>query len=183
MQGGLLLPLTVLTRAGMIAFLVLASGFLILFPDNSLPDRFAHFFSDGFNESFQILAHLLLFSIAWRWRSWRPVQLDVGVTLILNSVLQATKHFLIAEIAVRPSGGYGGFPSGHSAATFSLAFLLSLYYPRLWWAWYTAAALVTWSRVQTNAHTEVQIAAGMALGTVIAWGFAKKLWQEKDPGC
>ena len=157
----------------------MASAFIVLFPDNSLPDRFAHFFSDGFNEGFQILAHILIFSIAWRWRSWQPVKLDVGVTLILNSTLQATKHFLIADIAIRPSGGYGGFPSGHSAATFSLAFLLSLYYPRLWWIWYTAAALVTWSRVQTNAHTELQIAAGMALGSLLAYGFSKVLWKER----
>ena len=177
------MPLLILQRATAVALLVMASAFLILFPDNSLPDQFAHFFSDGFNVSFQILAHLLIFAIAWRYRSWRPVKLDVGVTLIVNSGLQLAKNFLIAEIAVRPSGGYGGFPSGHSAATFSLAFLLSLYYPRLWWAWYTAAALVTWSRVQTNAHTELQIAAGLVLGTLIAYGFAKRMWKEKAPGC
>ena len=173
------MPLLILQRASAVALLVMASAFLILFPDNSLPDRFAHFFSDGFNEGFQILAHLLIFSIAWRYRSWRPVQLDVGVTLILNSGLQLTKNFLIADIAIRPSGGYGGFPSGHSSATFSLAFLLSLYYPRLWWAWYTAAALVTWSRVQTNAHTELQIATGMILGTLLAYEFAKRMWKER----
>ena len=173
------MQLLILQRATAVALLVMASAFLIRFPDNSLPDQFAHFFSDGFNESFQILAHLLIFVIAWRCRSWLPVRLDVGVTLIVNSVLQASKHFLIAEIAIRPSGGYGGFPSGHSAATFSLAFLLSLYYPRLWWAWYTAAALVTWSRVQTNAHTELQIAAGMIFGTLVAYGFAKRMWKER----
>ena len=173
------MPLLILQRATAIALLVMASAFLIRFPDNSLPDQFAHFFSDGFNEGFQILAHLLIFFTAWRWRSWQPVLLDVGVTLTLNSGLQLAKNFLIAEIAIRPSGGYGGFPSGHSAATFSLAFLLSLYYPRLWWAWYTAAALVTWSRVQTNAHTELQIAAGMALGSLIAYGFAERLWRER----
>lgn len=173
------MPLLILQRATAVAVLVMASAFLVLFPDNSVPDKFAHFFSDGFNEGFQILAHLLIFFTAWRYRSWRPVQLDVGVTLLLNSGLQLAKNFLIAEIAVRPSGGYGGFPSGHSAATFSLAFLLSLYYPRLWRVWYTAAALVAWSRVQTNAHTELQIAAGMIFGTLVAYGFAKKMWQER----
>ncbi|HWR29889.1 MAG TPA: phosphatase PAP2 family protein [Negativicutes bacterium] len=161
------------------SLLVFVGIFLVLFPDNSLPDRFAHFASDQFNQGFQILAHLLIFSIAWSWRSWKPVLLDMSVTFAVNSVLQITKHFLIADIAIRPSGGFGGFPSGHAAATFSLAFLLSLYYPRLWWAWYTAAALVTWSRVQTNAHTELQVAAGMLFGTVVAWGFAKAMWKEK----
>ena len=60
----------------------------------SKPDRFAHFFSDGFNEGFQILAHLLLFSIAWRWRSWRPVQLDVGVTLLAMRRFQRARLIL-----------------------------------------------------------------------------------------
>ena len=172
------MPQKLLIRAGLIALLVLFSSFYILFPDNSLQDRFAHFASVEFNTAYQILAHLLLFYTAWRWRSWLPVRLDLYVTLAVNSILQASKHLLITDIAIRPSGGYGGFPSGHSAATFSLAFLLSLYYPRLWLAWYTAAALVTWSRTQTNAHTELQIAIGMLLGIVVAYGFAKRMWKE-----
>lgn len=172
------MPRKLLARAGLIACFVLFCSLCILFPDDSLPDQFAHFFSVEFNTAFQILAHLLLFYTAWRWRSWRPVRLDLYVTFVVNLVLQVTKHFLVADIAIRPSGGYGGFPSGHSAATFSLAYLLSLYYPRLWWAWYASAALVTWSRVQTNAHTELQITVGMILGTIVAYAFAHKMGQE-----
>jgi len=176
------LPFKLLNRAGMVAVLVFASVFLILFPDNSLPDRFAHFASDHLNNGFQILAHLLMFSIAWRWRSWQPVLLDLGVALTVTGVVQLSKRFLIADIAIRPSGGYEGFPSGHASATFSLAFVLSLYYPRLWRVWYAVAALVTWSRVQTNAHVELQIAAGMLFGTLVAYGFSRALWKEKNPG-
>ena len=65
------------------------------------------------------------------------------------------------------------------SATFSLAFVLSLYFPRLWWLWYSVAGLVTWSRIQTNAHTELQITAGMLLGTLVAWGISRALFREK----
>ena len=160
--------------------LTLFSAFFILFPDNSIQDQIAHFASVEFNTTFQILAHLLLFYTAWRWRSWRPVLLDLAVSLPLNITLQLVKHFFTADFAIRPSGGYGGFPSGHASATFSLAFLLSIYYPRLWTVWYVAAGLVTWSRVQTNAHTELQIAAGMIFGSILAYICVIWLIPEKN---
>ena len=173
------MPVTVLTRAAASAVIVFMGIFFVLFPDNSLPDRFAHFLSDQGNDGFQILAHLLMFSLAWRWRNWRPVLLDLSVAGVVTSIVQLSKRFFIAPIAIRPSGGYEGFPSGHASATFSLAFLLSLYYPKLWWAWYGMAALVSWSRVQTNAHTELQVVAGMLFGTAVAYGFSRWLYQEQ----
>ena len=156
-------------KAAGFILLTLFSAFFILFPDNSIQDQIAHFASVEFNTAFQVLAHLLLFYTAWRWRSWRPVLVDLAVSLPLNITLQFVKHVLTADFAIRPSGGFGGFPSGHASATFSLAFLLSIYYPRLWAVWYIAAGLVTWSRVQTNAHTELQIVAGMILGSLLAY--------------
>ena len=173
------MPRKVLHQAGGVALLVLVGIFLILFPDNSFPDQCAHFLSDHVNDGFQVTAHLLMFFAGWRWRSWQPVLLDLSVALIVTGVVQLSKRYFIADIALRPSGGYEGFPSGHASATFSLAFVLSLYYPRFWPVWYGIAALVTWSRVQTNAHTELQLAAGMLFGTLVAYGISKILWKEK----
>jgi membrane-associated phospholipid phosphatase len=143
-----------------------------MFPDNSQPDQIAHFLSDYVNDGFQVFANLLMFFTGWRLRSWQPVRYAVAVALTVTAMVQLSKWLLIAEIARRPSGGYEGFPSGHASATFSLAFVLSLYYPRLWPVWYAFAALVTWSRIQTNAHTELQIIAGMLLGSLLAYGYA-----------
>ena len=171
--------LKTLFRALGAGIFTMCAAFFILFPDNSIPDAVAHFLSDYVNDGFQVLAHLLVFAIAWRWRSWRPAQLILSVTVLVTAVVQLSKSFFIAPIALRPSGGYEGFPSGHASATFSLAFVLSLYYPRLWWAWYATAALISWSRVQTNAHSEMQIAAGMLFGTLVAWGLGGLLWEKK----
>lgn len=173
------MPQQVLWYASGTGLLTLAAVFYVFFPDGSPPDTVAHFLSDQVNDGFQVFAHLLVFSLAWRWRSWRPAVLDITVGVVVTSVVQLSKRFLIAPIAIRPSGGYEGFPSGHASATFSLAFVLSLYYPRLWWAWYGTALLVTWSRIQTNAHTELQITAGMIWGTLAAWGVARVLWKER----
>lgn len=170
----------ILPRAVAVGFATLLAALTILFADNSLPDQFAHFLSDQVNDGFQILAHLLMFTAGWRLRSWQPVLYDVVVALSVTSVVQLSKRFFIADIAIRPSGGYEGFPSGHASATFSLAFVLSLYYPRLWWLWYSVAGLVTWSRIQTNAHTELQIAAGMLFGTIVAYFVALLIRRKKN---
>lgn len=170
---------TVTTKAGGISVFTVLTTLFVLFPDNSRPDQFAHFLSDQVNDGFQIFTHLMMFFTGWRWRSWRPVVYDAAVALVVTGVVQLSKRFLIADIALRPSGGYEGFPSGHASATFSLAFVLSLYYPRMWWIWYSIAGLITWSRVQTNAHTELQITAGMLFGSIVAYSFALWLKPEK----
>lgn len=170
---------TTAKKATKFGVLTLLATLFLLFPDNSLPDQFAHYLSDDVNNSFQIFAHLLMFFTGWRMRSWQPVLYDAAVAFVVTGVVQLAKHFFIADIAIRPSGGYEGFPSGHASATFSLAFVLSLYYPRLWWCWYTIAGLVTWSRIQTNAHTELQIAAGMLFGTIVAYCVALLIDRRK----
>ena len=173
------MPQVILPRAVAVGFATLLAALTVLFADNSPPDQFAHFLSDHVNDGFQVCAHLAMFFSGWKLRSWQPVLYDAAVALIVTATVQLSKRFFIADIAIRPSGGYEGFPSGHASATFSLAFVLSLYYPRLWWLWYSVAGLVTWSRIQTNAHTELQITAGMLFGTIVAYIVAMLIRRKK----
>ena len=173
------MPQQILRRALAVIAVTLGATLLVSFPDNSLPDACAHFLSDHVNDTFQIVAHVLVLGLAWRLRSWRPALVDLSVAGVVTGVVQLSKRFFIHPIAIRPSGGFEGFPSGHASATFSLAFVLSLYFPRLWWLWYGVAGLVTWSRIQTNAHTEWQITAGMLFGTMVAWGISRALFRKK----
>ena len=166
-------------RALIVSIATLAAAFVVLFPDNSPPDLIAHFLSDQVNDAFQLFTHLLMFATGWWRRSWQPVIYDAAVTLVVTGIVQASKQFLIADIALRPSGGYEGFPSGHASASFSLAYILSIYYPRFSWLWYSIAVLVTWARVQTNAHSELQIAAGMLLGNLVAYSAYRLLLQNE----
>ena len=146
-----------------------AAAYFISFPDESLFDQFAHLLSEQINTGFQILAHLTLIGLSVRLRSWGPFLLDLATTAAQTALVQSSKRFLTTDWAIRPSGGYEGFPSGHASATFSLAFLLTLYFPRWWWVWFGMAGLVTWSRVQTNAHTLLQIGAGIVVGIGFAF--------------
>ena len=55
-------------------------------------------------------------------------------------------------------------PSGHTAAAFLFATLLSFYYPQWFLLFFTIAGLIGFSRVLLGVHYPSDIAAGMLLG-------------------
>jgi membrane-associated phospholipid phosphatase len=56
------------------------------------------------------------------------------------------------------------FPSGHTAAAFALAGTLSEEHPKQKWLYYGLAALVGWSRVDSDKHHWHDVTAGAAIG-------------------
>lgn len=56
------------------------------------------------------------------------------------------------------------FPSGHTAIAFSSATSLAEFFPKQKWAFYAGAALVGWSRVESDAHSWQDVLGGAALG-------------------
>ncbi|BBB91880.1 MAG TPA: phosphatase PAP2 family protein [Methylomusa anaerophila] len=117
------------------------------------------------NDLFLILTNLLI--IGWalnkRWRSiiYLTLTLDAAVWAVVQGV--KALH-LTTEWAYRPNGGAGGFPSGHATHAFAMAFLLTLFFPRLAWLWYGCAAVISWSRVESDWHTGFQVTVGVVLG-------------------
>lgn len=67
----------------------------------------------------------------------------------------------------RPSGNYGGFPSGHTTFVFGVAWLMSNVYPRASVVWFALACAVGWSRVEIGAHFPYQVAAGAVVGLLV----------------
>ena len=129
------------------------------------------------NNGALVLALGTLLYLAWRNKD-RPLALwVVAVMLIETAVYGAIKAITWHgfHVLARPSGGDGGFPSGHTAAHVCLAFLLTERYPKLaplWWFW---AALMAWSRVEAGAHWAYQILAGVALGAAVCLTLGKNL--------
>jgi undecaprenyl-diphosphatase len=75
---------------------------------------------------------------------------------------------IVQAIAVGKKPGTFSFPSGHSAAAFAGAWLLSRHYPRLAALWYTIAGLVGFSRIYLGAHDPGDVLSGALTGTALA---------------
>ena len=61
------------------------------------------------------------------------------------------------------------FPSGHAASSFIGAFLLSMFYKKFKFGFYTLAVLISVSRVYLAAHFPSDVIAGIAEGLIIGF--------------
>lgn len=67
------------------------------------------------------------------------------------------------------AGRFNSFPSGHTAVSFALAYVLSRHYRRAWPVFYTVAFLIALSRVYLGSHFPTDIAAGALTGIAAGW--------------
>ena len=127
---------------------------------------YATFISKTGNVVF-IATGLALLSVGPMMRGeWQTVRGILIAALIITVLIHGMK-LTIGHWLPRPSGKPGGFPSGHAASGFALAFLLSRRYPRMVTVWYGAAILIAWSRVGMHSHYLYQVIAGTIIGIEI----------------
>ncbi|WP_309717884.1 phosphatase PAP2 family protein [Armatimonas sp.] len=129
------------------------------------------------NTGVLVIALGLLLAFAWRHKDRALALWVVAVMLVETALYGALKAITWHgfHVLARPSGGDGGFPSGHTAAHVCLAYILTERYPKLaplWWFW---AALMAWSRVESGAHFAYQTLAGMVLGGLVCLTLGQKL--------
>jgi membrane-associated phospholipid phosphatase len=74
-------------------------------------------------------------------------------------------------------GASDSFPSGHTAGAFAVATMAAEADPKNTAWWYGGAALIGWSRVQTEAHRIPDVLAG----AVVGWWVAKAELRSKSP--
>lgn len=122
------------------------------------------------NDIFLVLSNLFIIGWAWRKRLRSVIKLTLILDLFVWISVQGIKMMHIEPWYLRPNGGTGGFPSGHATHAFAMAFLLTLYFPRFAWVWYSCAAVIAWSRVETDWHTGFQVTAGIVLGIMLVLG-------------
>lgn len=142
-------------------------SFLLLVPltllhsGQSAALQLGRFLSGIGNDVFIGISVLLL--VVWGHRSLGKSALWWWLDIILCTTLCV--HVLKVTTALpRPSGSPSGFPSGHCAFAFALAWLVLVMRPRLAPLWFAIAIAIGWSRAEVGAHHPYQVVAGATLG-------------------
>lgn len=79
--------------------------------------------------------------------------LSVGIAEVIKPNINVNKHQF-----------RHGFPSGHASLAFGTAAAMGEVFPENKWLYYTGAALIGWSRVESRAHSWGDVLGGAALG-------------------
>ena len=103
---------------------------------------------------------------AFFWNGLLAFAIEVPLYLLLKNTIRRDRpchRYENYRAAIEPSDKFS-FPSGHAAAAFVFATLISHYYPSLAPLSYTLATLIGLSRVMLGVHYPCDIAAGALLG-------------------
>lgn len=138
----------------------------------------ANLFSGIGNDAFLVISNVILFWVAYKKQCKSLFYLVLKVDAAVWIIVHLLKIIDLGEWTLRPNGIPGGFPSGHTTHAFTMAFLLAVFYPRLSWLWYGSAVAISWSRIETSAHTGLQVTAGVIIGISLAW-FSVNNWLKQ----
>lgn len=106
----------------------------------------------------------------------------ITVQIIKHLAGRARPRITYETVFTGPSlrGGYDSFPSGHTAAAFSFAFIISLYFPKYRFLFYLAAVLTALSRIIGLSHFPSDILAGAVVGLAVAKAMILKMPGFRD---
>jgi undecaprenyl-diphosphatase len=147
-------------------------------PHTRLLDRFMTRLSWVMTAGNGWLLFLLLATLLDRQRGWKATRAVVPALWLATATVEhpIKKWFrrrrpfvsLIEAIIVGRKPGSYSFPSGHSAAAFAGALLLTREYPGSARGFFGLASLVAFSRIYLGAHYPGDVLSGSLLGMVLA---------------
>lgn len=165
-------------RRHIVGFFLVLIGVVFAFfaADPRIPDAivkpWAHFVSKPLHDSFLIGGLAVLLYLAWRSKDRAAairIAACIGTETAIFAVTKGVTWFGFGVLS-RPSGTDGGFPSGHTAASVVVAWLLSERFGAKWSpVFYGIAAAIGWSRVADGAHFAYQVLGGAVLGFGVSY--------------
>lgn len=148
--------------------------------NSNLGDIWASIADMAGNGGLQALLAVLLFLAGWYFhkKNVTTCALSCLFGLAVSGILVQLLKFAIGR--GRPDMGlpawtfrpwafgndWHSFPSGHAASTFSIATVLSAFYPTKWWLWYAVASFIGIGRVLGESHFPTDVLAGALLGSL-----------------
>lgn len=153
-------------------------------------DWLAQFLTNIIVEQWIILGAVLLCLLDRRLR-WLFL-LDVGLVMLVQANVAELLKRLFGRLRPEEAShltifqgpdfahNYYSLPSGHAAAAFALAAILTSWYPRGRWAFLIGASLVCLARVQLQRHFFSDVLFGAFVGWHVAWAllFARQRWAQ-----
>ena len=118
------------------------------------------------------------------WQTlWAHALAGAGNNLLKHLIGRARPKFMHAgspEFAPLSGSGWDSFPSGHSMASFAVAIVLAVRFPRIRWFLVPLAMAVAVSRVVRGSHFLTDVTAGAVLGCWVGMVAAHpwKQWRE-----
>jgi len=147
-------------------------------PHTRLSNRLMYGLTTVMNTGAGWLIGLAVAALLDRPRGWRALRNVAPPLWIATAIVEfPIKYYfrrrrpfidVVKAISIGKKPGSYSFPSGHSAAAFGGAWLITRHYPRLAPLWYAIAAAVGFSRVYLGAHYPGDVLSGAAAGSLLA---------------
>lgn len=93
-----------------------------------------------------------------------------GITELIRFFIHRPRPFSALPVRQLLTDAAWSFPSGHAVFFFAVAMSIYLYDKKWGIAFFTAALLISVSRVIAGIHYPSDIAVGALIGVVVAWG-------------
>ncbi len=120
----------------------------------------------------------------WKSAGWQTL-FSHGLAGLLSNVIKhlvgrARPKFMHAgnlELSPMTGSGWDSFPSGHASASFAVATVLAMKFPRWRWLFIVLASAIAGSRILRGSHFITDVAAGTVIG-VLAGTVVANPWRD-----
>ncbi|MDP1677384.1 MAG: phosphatase PAP2 family protein [Bacteroidota bacterium] len=138
-------------------------------------------FITDINKNKPVLSLLIVFILYVVWKGGKTGRVTIGLLIVTVIISDQTNSSFLKELfgRIRPCrtldgvrmlvdcGGGLSFPSSHAVNNFAAATVISHFYQKQKWYWFSFAALVALSRPYIGVHYPSDVIVGGMIGIVI----------------